>query len=298
MTAQIKNRGLGRGLGALLQDSDSVNNNAEKEMNALSPNSMSEIPVAFIQVNPYQPRTHFDEKALAELSESIKVQGIIQPITVRQLKRDEFQLISGERRLQASKLAGLTTIPAYIRTADDQQMLEMALIENIQRENLNSIEIALSYQRLLTECSLKQDELGERVGKNRSTVNNYLRLLKLPDLIQVALRDEVITMGHARALISIEDVDIQLFIFRKAVAEAWSVRKVEQAVKELNEPTDVAPKKEAAETSNFEGLSDKLSKMFGSKVVISANKQGRGEIRMPFASENELTKILNLLKLN
>jgi ParB family transcriptional regulator, chromosome partitioning protein len=296
MTAQIKNRGLGRGLGALLQDSDTVNNTAEKELNALSPNSMSEIPLAFIETNPYQPRTHFDQKALAELSESIKVQGIIQPITVRQLKGDSFQLISGERRLQASKLAGLTTIPAYIRTADDQQMLEMALIENIQRENLNSIEIALSYQRLLTECNLKQDELGERVGKNRSTVNNYLRLLKLPDQIQIGLRDEHISMGHARALISIEDTDLQLFIYRKAVAEAWSVRRVEQAVKEINEPTEITPKPEKAELSSFLGLSDKLTKMFGSKVVISANGQGKGEIRMPFASETELTKILNLLK--
>jgi ParB family transcriptional regulator, chromosome partitioning protein len=297
MTAQIKNRGLGRGLGALLQDSDTVNNTAEKELNALSPNSMSEIPLAFIETNPYQPRTHFDQKALAELSESIKVQGIIQPITVRQLKGDSFQLISGERRLQASKLAGLTTIPAYIRTADDQQMLEMALIENIQRENLNSIEIALSYQRLLTECNLKQDELGERVGKNRSTVNNYLRLLKLPDQIQVGLRDEHISMGHARALISIEDTDMQLFIFRKAIAEAWSVRRVEQAVKELNEPIEEVKKSEKPVVNSFSGISDKLTKMFGSKVVISANSQGKGEIRMPFASENELTKILNLLKI-
>jgi ParB family transcriptional regulator, chromosome partitioning protein len=297
MTAQIKNRGLGRGLGALLQDSDTVNNTAEKELNALSPNSMSEIPLAFIETNPYQPRTHFDQKALAELSESIKVQGIIQPITVRQLKGDSFQLISGERRLQASKLAGLTTIPAYIRTADDQQMLEMALIENIQRENLNSIEIALSYQRLLTECNLKQDELGERVGKNRSTVNNYLRLLKLPDQIQVGLRDEHISMGHARALISIEDTDMQLFIFRKAIAEAWSVRRVEQAVKELNEPIEEVKKSEKPVLNSFSGISDKLTKMFGSKVVISANSQGKGEIRMPFASENELTKILNLLKI-
>ncbi|MES2796767.1 MAG: ParB/RepB/Spo0J family partition protein, partial [Bacteroidota bacterium] len=235
-------------------------------------------------------------KALNELSESIKVQGIIQPITVRQLNRDSFQLISGERRLQASIKAGLTTIPAYVRTADDQQMLEMALIENIQRENLNAIEIALSYQRLLTECNLKQDELGERVGKNRTTVNNYLRLLKLPAQIQIALRDELISMGHARALISIEDADIQLFIFRKAVEEAWSVRRVEQAVKELNEPVESSPKKEKEEVNNFLGLSDKLSKLFGSKVFISANKQGKGEIRMPFGSETELSKIISLLK--
>jgi ParB family transcriptional regulator, chromosome partitioning protein len=296
MSAQIKNRGLGRGLGALLSDSDSVNNTAEKELNALSPNTMNEISVAFIVANPYQPRTHFDKVALAELAESIKLQGIIQPITVRQLNRESFQLISGERRLQASKLAGLTTIPAYIRTADDQQMLEMALIENIQRENLNAIEIALSYQRLLTECNLKQDDLAGRVGKSRATVANYMRLLKLPDEIQIGLRDEHISMGHARALISIEDADIQLSIYRRAVAEAWSVRRVEQAVKEITEPVDAPPKKEKPETNNFQGLSDKLTKMFGSKVLITANKQGKGEIKVPFGSEEELSKILNLFK--
>jgi ParB family transcriptional regulator, chromosome partitioning protein len=296
MTAQLKNRGLGRGLGALLQDSDNVNNTAEKELNALSPNTMNEIPVAFIVANPFQPRTYFDEKALAELSESIKLQGIIQPITVRQLNRESFQLISGERRLQASKLAGLTTIPAYVRTADDQQMLEMALIENIQRENLNAIEIALSYQRLMIECNLKQDDLGERVGKNRTTVANYLRLLKLPDLIQIGLRDDQISMGHARAIIGVEDPNVQLAIFNKIITEAWSVRKVEQAVKALSEPAVVVEKPNKTETNNFQGLSDKLSKMFGSTVIISANKQGKGEIKMPFSSENELGKIISLLK--
>jgi ParB family transcriptional regulator, chromosome partitioning protein len=296
MTAQIKNRGLGRGLGALLQDSDNVNNTAEKELNALSPNTMNEIPVAFIVANPFQPRTYFDEKALAELAESIKLQGIIQPVTVRQLNRESFQLISGERRLQASKLAGLTTIPAYVRTADDQQMLEMALIENIQRENLNAIEIALSYQRLMNECNLKQDDLGERVGKNRATVANYLRLLKLPDLIQIGLRDELISMGHARAIIGVDDADIQLAIYNKIIAEAWSVRKVEQAVKALSEPAVVVEKPVKIESNNFQGLSDKLSKMFGSTVLISANKQGKGEIKMPFSSESELSKIISLLK--
>lgn len=296
MTAQLKNRGLGRGLGALLQDSDNVNNTAEKELNALSPNTMNEIPVAFIVANPFQPRTYFDEKALAELAESIKLQGIIQPITVRQLNRESFQLISGERRLQASKLAGLTTIPAYVRTADDQQMLEMALIENIQRENLNAIEIALSYQRLMIECNLKQDDLGERVGKNRTTVANYLRLLKLPDLIQIGLRDELISMGHARAIIGVDDADIQLAIYHKIIVEAWSVRKVEQAVKALSEPAVVVEKPVKIESNNFQGLSDKLSKMFGSTVLISANKQGKGEIKMPFSSESELSKIISLLK--
>lgn len=177
-----------------------------------------EIPLSEIQVNPYQPRVHFDKNTLQELADSILVQGIIQPITVRKLAPNEFQLISGERRFQASKLAGLTQIPAYVRTANDQQMLEMALIENIQRENLNALEIANSYQRLLVECNLKQEELGDRVGKNRTTVNNYLRLLKLPPTIQAAIRDQQISMGHARALINIEDVEKQLAIFKKKLS--------------------------------------------------------------------------------
>jgi len=193
-----KRSGLGRGLGALLEDS------GEKEKisgsGATPRGAISEIDISKIEANPWQPRSDFDEEALNDLAESIKVQGIIQPITVRALSEKEFQLISGERRLQASKKAGLKTIPAYIRLADDQQMLEMALIENIQRENLNAIEIALSYQRLLAECDLKQEELGERVGKNRSTVTNYLRLLKLPPDIQIALRDGKLSMRHARAL--------------------------------------------------------------------------------------------------
>ncbi len=296
MTAQVKNRGLGRGLGALLQDSDQVNN-AEKEFNALNPNSMSEIPIAFIDTNPYQPRNHFDKQALEELSESIKIQGIIQPITVRQMGKDSYQLISGERRLQASKLAGLTTIPAYLRTANDQQMLEMALIENIQRENLNAIEIALTYQRMIDELSLKAEELGERVGKNRSTVTNYLRLLKLPTDIQVGLRDEQISMGHARALISVENSDIQLALFHRIVAEAWSVRRTEEAVKELAAPKTKTDKPEKPEMTNYKGISEKLSKVFGTKVNISSTAEGKGEIKIPFASESELVQIMSLFKL-
>ncbi|MCU0341858.1 MAG: ParB/RepB/Spo0J family partition protein, partial [Spirosomaceae bacterium] len=193
-SAPKKLTGLGRGLGALLQDSDSVNRNARPASNTYDTVSMmNEIHVEQIDVNPYQPRTRFDEEALNELAESIRIQGIIQPITVRQIGKERFQLISGERRLQASKLAGLTHVPAYVRTANDQQMLEMALIENIQRENLNAIEIALSYQRLISDCGLKQEELGDRVGKNRTTVNNYIRLLKLPPIIQASLRDEQIS---------------------------------------------------------------------------------------------------------
>ena len=201
---------LGRGLNALLKDSPFL---AEEKI----PSPIQEIPIEEIQVNPFQPRKDFDATALQELSESIKLHGIIQPLTVRQLGPASYQLISGERRLQASQLAKLKQVPVYIRKADDQQMLEMALIENIQRENLNPIEIALSYQRLLTECQIKQETLGDRVGKNRTTVNNYLRLLKLPPDIQIALRDQKISMGHARALISVEAVDTQLRLFKEII---------------------------------------------------------------------------------
>jgi len=189
---------LGRGLGALLEDSVRV---IEDQIIHDTSGSISDIPILPIESNPFQPRSKFDQESLEELADSIKVQGIIQPITVRRKEKNNYQLISGERRLQASKMAGLNAIPAFIRTANDQQMLEMALVENIQRENLNAIEIALSYQRLLSECSLKQEQLGDRVGKNRTTVNNYLRLLKLPPDIQIAVRDSQISMGHARAIL-------------------------------------------------------------------------------------------------
>lgn len=256
--------------------------------------AISEIEISKIETNPWQPRTDFDEEALNDLAESIKVQGIIQPITVRALSEKEFQLISGERRLQASKKAGLTTIPAYIRVADDQQMLEMALIENIQRENLNAIEIALSYQRLLAECDLKQEELGDRVGKNRSTVTNYLRLLKLPPDIQVALRDGKLSMGHARALISIDDVSRQLDIFNQIIKQDLSVRKVEELVRSSS-------KKEEKETKPVEvnpeikKLQGKLSTHFGSKIAIKSNDQNKGEIKIPFNSTEDLNRILEIL---
>lgn len=241
---QIKKKGgLGRGLNALITGSYERNEDPVKNPAPVAAlHAIAEIPLTTIQTNPFQPRTHFDADALEELAESIKMQGIIQPITVRILAENTYQLISGERRLQASKLAGLTNIPAYIRQANDQQMLEMALIENIQRENLNAIEIALSYQRLLSECNLKQEELGDRVGKKRTTVTNYLRLLKLPPAIQIGLRDNKIGMGHARALINIQDVDKQLDVYKRIVAEELSVRKVEELARQLNnEPNQNQP---------------------------------------------------------
>lgn len=288
-----RKQALGRGLGALLQDSSSPE---EKEEKVAALGNINEIPVKNIEVNPFQPRTDFDQEALEELAESIKTQGIIQPITVRILAEDQFQLISGERRLQASKIAGLEKVPAYIRVADDQQMLEMALIENIQRENLNAIEIALSYQRLIAECQLKQEELGDRVGKKRTTVNNYLRLLKLPPDIQAGLRDGKISMGHARALVNIEDIDVQLKIFHTIIKNELSVRKTEELVRKYQNGGDSAKEKEVKEDLSYElkSLQNKLSSHFGTKVVLN-DKNNKGEIKIPYVSHEDLNRILEII---
>ena len=291
---------LGRGLGALLDDST---NTSEKMSGsgASGVGPVGEIPVSQIEVNPFQPRTDFNKEALEELAESIRVQGIIQPITVRQLSKNQYQLISGERRLQASKLAGLENIPAYIRLANDQQMLEMALIENIQRENLNSMEIALSYQRLISECNLKQEELGDRVGKNRVTVTNYLRLLKLPPDIQIALRDGKLSMGHARAIISVENPAIQLSIFRKIINEDLSVRKVEALAREMAQGKSVengdVKKNGSVISPEIKSLQHKLSSHFGTRIQLKADEKNRGEIKIPFVSTEDLNRILEILNL-
>ncbi len=285
-----KKTGLGRGLNALLDDSGSDS----LVMDRKKPAGIGAIPVSQIEVNPFQPREDFDEEALNELAESIKIHGIIQPITVRQLSEREFQLISGERRLQASKRAGLKEVPAYIRTADDQQMLEMALIENIQRENLNAIEVALSYQRLLSECNLKQEELGDRVGKKRATVNNYLRLLKLPEEIQAGLRDGQISMGHARTLVTIDSIDQQLDIFDKIVEQDLSVRKVEELVRNLGREKATPEPKKASDPEILK-LQVRLSSHFGTKIQVSADQKNNGAIKIPFTSTEELNRILDIL---
>ncbi|WP_422359008.1 ParB/RepB/Spo0J family partition protein [Reichenbachiella sp.] len=295
-----KRNALGRGLGALLSDDGGAEKNvlAKKPLRerSASAGSISEVNLDQIEVNPFQPRTDFDQEALQELSESIKVQGIIQPITLRKLNNNSFQLISGERRFQASKLAGLDKIPAYIRTADDQQMLEMALIENIQRQDLNAMEVALSYQRLLSECDLKQEQLGDRVGKKRSTVNNYLRLLKLPPDIQAAVRDGKISMGHARALINVEDTTLQLDLLKKILNEDLSVRKVEALVKQASFPDE--PQEEPVQkvvSKDILSVQDKLSSHFGTRINIASKDNNKGEIKIPFASVTELNRILEII---
>ena len=286
---------LGRGLSALLENATTDITTSE----AKPLNSISEIPISQVEANPFQPRTEFKEEELRELSESIKVHGVIQPITVRKMGFDSYQLISGERRTRASRLAGLTNIPAYIRLANDQEMLEMALIENIQREDLNAIEVAISYKRLMDECSLNQEQLGDRVGKNRSTVSNYLRLLNLPVNIQAALRDDKISMGHARAIIGIEDADEQQYLFDQMIENNLSVRAVESLVRKASEESSQKTK-EGARKKNEPSLTyvdfqNQLSSKFGTKIKIKADDRGRGSITIPFKSQQDLQRILDLI---
>lgn len=299
MNKDIKSRKnvLGRGLASLIEEAEPASSNElGVEHGAIS--NISEISLDFIEANAFQPRNYFDEEALRELSESIKVQGIIQPITVRKLAENQYQIISGERRWRASKMAGLSAIPAYVRLADDQQMLEMALIENIQRENLNPIEISLSYQRLMSECNLKQEDLGERVGKNRASVANYLRLLKLPPDIQIAVRDNKISFGHARAIINIDNVESQLAVFKRIVSEELSVRKTEEIVRALSESkSSTAGKTKNSTTHEYKKLQDKLSTHFDTKVSLKVDEKNQGEIKIPFFSVEDFNRILEILEL-
>lgn len=296
-----KRGGLGKGLSALLEDAPSPSASPAEEPAQEGPGSLHQVPVQQIDVNPYQPRIDYDQDALEELAESIRVHGIIQPITVRQLSAREYQLISGERRLRASKLAGLESVPAYVRTANDQQMLEMALIENIQRENLNAIEVALSYQRLISECNLKMEELGDRVGKKRSTVNNYLRLLKLPPEIQAAIRDQRLSMGHARALVNVDSIDVQLSLFHQIVENDLSVRRVEEMVRQhanaqLDDQPAATPGK-GAKPIDIEliNVQQRLASHFGTRVEVKAGSGQKGEIRIPYMSTADLNRILDLI---
>jgi len=275
---------LGRGLGALIEDAS-----------IQPPASISEIQISDIETNPFQPREKFDNDALTELANSIKELGIIQPITLRQTKGKRYQLITGERRLRASKLAGLKTIPAYIRKADDQAMLEMALVENIQREDLDAIEVAISFQRLVDECKLTQENLSDRVGKKRSTVSNYLRLLKLPAVIQLGIRNQELSMGHARAIINIEDKTKQLAIYQKIVVDGLSVRQTEELVRG-NKPQKALPKTKKTETSaEYIKLKEQLSRFFSSPVDFKRNQYGKGSIIIPFDSDEDLERIIGFL---
>ncbi|MCQ2286231.1 MAG: ParB/RepB/Spo0J family partition protein [Bacteroidales bacterium] len=286
---------LGKGLEAILGNNLS---------SVISPNSAARIKtdsnsyirIELIEANPFQPRTEFEKEALEELAQSIKSYGLIQPITVRPLENGHYQLISGERRLRASKLAGLTQIPAFVRTADDLQSIQMALVENIQREDLNAIEIAVSYQRLLDECNLKQDELSEKVGKDRTTISNYLRLLKLPLNSQIAVRDNKISMGHARAIVTIEDEALQEKIVNEIIKNGLSVRQTEALVKKYASENPSAKKKmKVTLSSQITDFQNNFSKKIKAKVSITKDSKGKGKISIPFTSEEDLLRIVNLL---
>lgn len=292
-----KRNALGRGLSALLDNAETPApaagvSPAESVGNVAGPIAL--LAIADIEANPFQPRTKFDESALEELAQSIRELGIIQPLTVRKLSAKRYQLISGERRFRASQLAGLDEVPAYVRTADDQAMLEMALVENIQRENLDPIEIAISYQRLIEEIGLTQEGLSEKVGKKRSTVTNYLRLLKLPGEVQVGLIERKISMGHARALISAGDEDTQIKLFRQILAQDLSVRKTEELVR--GETPSHPPKVTPALPEDVEDAQMALRVRYGNRASIKFNK-GKGKIEIPFASEAELRALSKQLKL-
>jgi len=298
MAKATKKQALGRGLSALLKDpkldiSTAKDKGADKVIG-----NIAELELSAIEVNPFQPRTFFNEESLKELSASIKELGIIQPITVRKLGFNKYQLVSGERRFRASKLAGLTQIPAYIRIANDQEMLEMALVENIQRQDLDAIEVALSYQRLIEECNLTQDQMSDRVGKKRSTVTNYLRLLKLDPIVQTGIRDGMLSMGHGRALINIEDDEVQLEFYELILKEGLSVRQVEELVKNYKEGNLPSKSKleKAAVPEYISKTTATLSEHFGNKVNIKIAKNGKGKLVINFHSEADLERIKNLIQ--
>jgi len=298
-----KKGGLGRGLSALLTDDKA---SADKEIGkstiANQAGVVLYVPLANIEVNPFQPRSTFEEESLQELSESIKIHGVIQPITVRKIEGNKYQLIAGERRLRASKLAGKAEIPAYVRAASDQESIEIALIENIQREDLNPLEIAINYKRLMDECDLTQDKLAERLSKNRSTVTNFIRLLKLPPDIQAALRDNRITMGHAKALLAIDHLPTLLSSFKETVAKGLSVRQTEELVRSVNDTTIKPPSAEkaanirASENDIFlRKIQDKISSTLGTRVSIIRTKEGKGEIAIKFYNDTDLERLVELL---
>ena len=285
-----KQPALGRGLGALLENS----NTDITSISNVPSSSVAMLPIEVIEANPFNPRTHFEKEALNELCKSIETYGIIQPLTVRKLGRDKYQLISGERRFRASELIGLREVPCYIRIANDQAMLEMALVENIQRENLNAIEIAVSYERLLEECSYTQEQLSEKIAKSRSNIANHIRLLKLPIEIQSAVRDNLVSMGHARALVSINDTEEQMTAFHQIISEKLSVRDVENLVR-------LPIKKSAKQKINFLNRDEAVQESFladrlGSKITIQKSELGKGKIIIQFNSEEDLQRLIALLK--
>lgn len=287
--------GLGKGLSALLENAETDITSKKGDAAKRVVGSVAKIPVSEIETNPFQPRTEFEKEALLDLAASIKQHGIIQPLTVRKIGVDQYQLISGERRFRASEIAGLEEVPAYIRIANDQEMLEMALVENIQRENLNAIEVALSYQRLIDECKLTQEQLSKKVAKNRTTVTNHLRLLKLPAEIQLGIKDKKISMGHARALVGVQDEHMQITLYNKTVKENLSVRQVEELIRKINQPT---PKKapEVKLSEEEQELLTQFNDILDTPVSMKKGNNGKGKIVIDYRSIKELKRILGQIQ--
>ncbi|MCM4154435.1 ParB/RepB/Spo0J family partition protein [Gramella sp. AN32] len=296
MAKATKKQALGRGLSALLKDPDNDIKSAEDKNADKLVGHIVELELSSIEVNPFQPRTSFNEESLRELASSIRELGVIQPITVRKLDFDKYQLVSGERRYRASKLVGLNTIPAYIRIANDQESLEMALVENIQRQDLDPIEISLSYQRLLDEIQLTQEQLSDRIGKNRSTIANYLRLLKLDPIVQTGMRDGFLSMGHGRALINIEDPQTQLDIYENILEKSLSVRDTEQLVRSLNQEKSKDPSPKPSVSKTYKKGIKEFSEYLDTKVSISVSKNGKGKLTIPFTSEKDFERLKKLIK--
>lgn len=291
-----KKQAMGRGLDAILGSPDTDITSKDISGNYVV-GAVAELAIHQIEANPFQPRTEFEQQALLELSDSILKQGIIQPITVRKIGFEAYQLIAGERRLRAAKMAGLKSIPAFIRVANDEEMLEMALVENIQRENLNAIEIAISYTRLIEECKITQEELSVRVGKKRSTVSNYMRLLKLPAEVQIALSQNQISMGHARAVINVDNLAIQLRILEQIISRDLSVRETESLVKDVLNPIEkTEKKKDNYLPSNFISYRSHLNNLLSTRIDLKRNSKGSGKISIPYTGEADLLRIIALLE--
>ena len=296
MAKATKKQALGRGLSALLKDPDNDIKSAQDKNADKVVGNIIELDIKNIEVNPFQPRTNFNEETLRELASSIRELGVIQPITVRKIAFDKYQLVSGERRYRASKLIGLNTIPAYIRIANDQESLEMALVENIQPQDLDPIEIALSYQRLIDEIKLTQEQMSDRVGKKRSTISNYLRLLKLDPIIQTGMRDGFISMGHGRAMINIENPVDQLEVYEKIISNKLSVRATENLVRNLNAPAKASKVEEDEIPKHIKKGIKEFSEYFGHKIDVKVSKNGSGKITIPFHSEEDFNRIKKLVK--
>lgn len=296
--ATPKRKAMGKGLAALLKDDANIERAQDQGAEKLV-GQIADLPLSLIEANPDQPRSLFEPEALEELAVSVRELGIIQPITVRKIGGNKFQIISGERRFRAAKMAGLESLPAYVRLADDQSMLEMALVENIQREELDAIEVALSYQRLIEECELTQEQMSERVGKKRSTITNYLRLLKLHPIIQAGLRDKMISMGHARALVNVGNQELQMDLYHRCIAQQWSVRQVEEAVRKAASPVKEskdAPAKKPSLPQRWEEDRRALAQNLEAEVALKRSKAGKGQIVISFANDQELEKLMARLK--